>query len=96
MPPCGPYVAGASYGPAAIAGHPNPGGTSAGAWCYAVETATQAIRMVLSGLFDGHSRLKIVLGHLANTCGSWCGVSIRHRASRRQELSFRDALCGPF
>ena len=34
------------------------------AWGFTVETATQAIRMVLSGLFDAYPRLKIILGHL--------------------------------
>ena len=37
------------------------------AWGYTVETATQAIRLVLSGLFDAHPRLKIILGHLGET-----------------------------
>jgi predicted TIM-barrel fold metal-dependent hydrolase len=34
------------------------------AWGYTVESATQAIRMVLSGVFEEHPRLKIILGHL--------------------------------
>ena len=34
------------------------------AWGFTVETATQAIRLVLSGLFEAYPRLKIVLGHL--------------------------------
>ncbi|MFM9883132.1 MAG: amidohydrolase family protein [Burkholderiales bacterium] len=33
-------------------------------WGFTVETATQGIRLVLSGLFDAYPRLKIVLGHL--------------------------------
>ena len=37
------------------------------AWGYTVETATLAIRMVLSGVFDAYPRLKIVLGHLGET-----------------------------
>jgi predicted TIM-barrel fold metal-dependent hydrolase len=37
------------------------------AWGYTVETATTAIRMVLSGVFEAHPRLKIVLGHLGET-----------------------------
>ena len=40
-----------------------PGLLTAG-WGFTVETATQAIRMVLSGLFDAYPRLRIVLGHL--------------------------------
>src|SRR6266851_2080205 len=37
------------------------------AWGFTVETATLAIRLVLSGAFDAHPRLKIVLGHLGET-----------------------------
>jgi len=34
------------------------------AWGYTLETATQAVRLVLSGVFDAHPGLKIILGHL--------------------------------
>lgn len=34
------------------------------AWGYTVEAATQGIRMILSGVFEQHPRLKIILGHL--------------------------------
>jgi predicted TIM-barrel fold metal-dependent hydrolase len=34
------------------------------AWGFTVETATQGIRMVLSGVFDEYPGLKIILGHL--------------------------------
>ena len=37
------------------------------AWGYTVETATQAIRLVLSGVFDAHPNLKIILGHFGET-----------------------------
>jgi 2,3-dihydroxybenzoate decarboxylase len=40
-----------------------PGLLTAG-WGFTVETATQAIRLVLSGLFDAYPGLKIILGHL--------------------------------
>jgi 2,3-dihydroxybenzoate decarboxylase len=33
-------------------------------WGYTVEAATQAIRLILSGVFDAHPNLKIILGHL--------------------------------
>lgn len=33
-------------------------------WGFGVETGTQAVRLVLSGLFDEHPNLQIVLGHL--------------------------------
>src|SRR5947208_14550866 len=37
------------------------------AWGFTVETATQAIRLVLAGVFDAYPRLKVVLGHLGET-----------------------------
>lgn len=40
-----------------------PGITNA-AWGFTVETATQGLRLVLSGVFDKYPKLKIVLGHL--------------------------------
>src|SRR5262249_37928248 len=39
----------------------------AAAWGYTVETATQGIRMVLSGVFDKYPGLKIILGHLGES-----------------------------
>lgn len=37
------------------------------AWGFTVETATHALRLVLSGIFDAYPDLKIVLGHLGET-----------------------------
>jgi 2,3-dihydroxybenzoate decarboxylase len=34
------------------------------AWAFGVETATHALRLMTSGLFDRHPRLHIILGHL--------------------------------
>jgi predicted TIM-barrel fold metal-dependent hydrolase len=34
------------------------------AWGFTVETATQGLRLVLSGVFDAHPGLKIILGHM--------------------------------
>jgi 2,3-dihydroxybenzoate decarboxylase len=34
------------------------------AWGFAVETATQGVRLVLSGAFDAYPDLKIILGHM--------------------------------
>jgi hypothetical protein len=52
------------------------------AWGYTVETATQAIRLVLGGVFDAYPRLKVVLGHLGRRCRSWCGASVRRPPGR--------------
>ena len=37
------------------------------AWGYGVEAGTQAVRMVLSGVFERCPKLKIILGHLGET-----------------------------
>jgi predicted TIM-barrel fold metal-dependent hydrolase len=37
------------------------------AWGFTVETATQAIRLVLSGVFEKHPGLRIILGHFGET-----------------------------
>ncbi len=42
-------------------------GLMTAAWGFTVETATQAIRMVLSGVFEAYPRLKMILGHLGES-----------------------------
>jgi predicted TIM-barrel fold metal-dependent hydrolase len=37
------------------------------AWGYTVETATQAIRIVLSGVLEQYPGVKIILGHMGET-----------------------------
>jgi predicted TIM-barrel fold metal-dependent hydrolase len=37
------------------------------AWGFTAETAIQAIRLIVSGVFDAYPRLKIILGHLGET-----------------------------
>ena len=39
-------------------------GLSSAAWGFTIETATQGLRMVLSGVFEKYPRLKIILGHM--------------------------------
>ncbi len=67
------------------------------AWGYTVETATQAIRLVLSGVFDKHPKLKIVLGHFGETLPFlvWRINSSLKRPGQKP-LSFRDIFCGNF
>jgi 2,3-dihydroxybenzoate decarboxylase len=42
-------------------------GLQTAAWGFTVETATQGIRLVLSGVFDAYPGLKIILGHLGES-----------------------------
>jgi predicted TIM-barrel fold metal-dependent hydrolase len=37
------------------------------AWGFTIDTATQVIRMILSGLFDEYRELKIIVGHMGET-----------------------------
>ena len=45
----------------ALDGHPWLYGA---AWTFGVETATHALRLMSSGIFDEHPKLKLILGHL--------------------------------
>ena len=39
-------------------------GLNSAAWGFTIDTANQALRLILSGLFDAFPRLKLILGHL--------------------------------
>jgi 2,3-dihydroxybenzoate decarboxylase len=66
-------------------------------WGYTVETATQAIRLVLSGVFDAHPNLKVILGHLGETLPFlvWRIDNALKRPGQKP-LSFRDVFCKNF
>jgi len=67
------------------------------AWGFTVETATQAIRLVLSGVFDKHPNLKIILGHLGETL-PFLVWRVDQSLSRpgAKSISFRDTFCNHF
>ncbi|MFN3657321.1 MAG: amidohydrolase family protein [Pseudolabrys sp.] len=67
------------------------------AWGFTVETATLAIRLVLSGLFDAHPNLKIVLGHFGETLPFllWRIDSALKRPGQKP-MSFRDIFSKNF
>src|SRR6185437_13222184 len=67
------------------------------AWGYTVETATQAIRLVLSGLFEAHPNLKIILGHFGETLPFlvW-RIDTSLKRPGQKPLSFRDIFCKNF
>ncbi len=66
-------------------------------WGYTVETATQAIRLVLSGVFDKHPNLKIILGHLGETLPFlvW-RIDAALKRPGQKAMSFRDIFCKNF
>jgi len=67
------------------------------AWGFTVETATQAIRLVLSGLFEKHPKLKIILGHFGETLPFllWRIDSALKRPGQKP-MSFRDIFSNNF
>lgn len=68
------------------------------AWGYTVETATLAIRLVLSGVFDKHPKLKIILGHLGETLPFlvWRVDMALARPGSSRQAGFRDVFCKNF
>jgi predicted TIM-barrel fold metal-dependent hydrolase len=67
------------------------------AWGFTVETATQAIRLILSGIFDAHPNLKIILGHLGETLPFllW-RIDAALKRPGQKPMSFRDIFCKNF
>ena len=67
------------------------------AWGYTVECGTQALRMVLSGVFQKHPNLKIVLGHLGESLPFqlWRIDQALSRAGQKS-LNFRDIFTRNF
>jgi len=72
-------------------------GLMTSAWGYTVETATQGIRLVLSGVFDAYPGLKIILGHLGESIpfSLWRIDQSLSRPGNRA-TSFRDTFCQHF
>ncbi len=68
------------------------------AWGYTVETATTAIRLVLSGVFEKHPKLKVVIGHLGETLPFlvWRVDQAISRPGAARPISFRDIWCNNF
>jgi len=67
------------------------------AWGFTVETATQALRMVMSGLFETYPRLKIILGHLGEGLPFYLWrISMGLARDGRGGPSFRDVFCEHF
>jgi len=60
-------------------GHPWLRGAS---WAFGVETATHALRLMASGIFDTHPSLTAILGHLGETL-PYCIWRFDHRVTKR-------------
>jgi len=66
-------------------------------WGFTMEAATQAIRLVLSGVFEAYPKLKIILGHLGESLpfSLWRINEALSRAGNRS-VPFRDLFCAHF
>ena len=66
-------------------------------WGFTMEAATQAIRLVLSGVFEAYPKLKIILGHLGESLpfSLWRINEALSRAGNRG-VPFRDLFCEHF
>jgi predicted TIM-barrel fold metal-dependent hydrolase len=60
-------------------GHPWLRGAS---WAFGVETATHALRLMSSGIFDAHANLTAILGHLGEML-PYCIWRFDHRVTKR-------------
>ncbi|MHA1107798.1 MAG: amidohydrolase family protein, partial [Alphaproteobacteria bacterium] len=68
------------------------------AWGYTVETATQGIRIVLSGVLEAHPGVRIILGHMGESIpfSLWRIDQSLSRPGNTRPVSFRDAFCEHF
>lgn len=69
------------------------------AWGFTVETATQGIRLVLSGVFDAYPDVKIILGHMGESLpfSLWrITHALARQGNRDRSFSFRDYFCKHF
>jgi 2,3-dihydroxybenzoate decarboxylase len=67
------------------------------AWGFTVETATQGVRLVLSGVFEKYPKLKIILGHMGEGLPFllWRIDAMFARPGNRK-IAFRDIFCEHF
>ena len=68
-------------------------------WGFTVETATQGIRFVLSGLFDKYPKLQIILGHLGEGLPFYLwriNQALARPGNTGDVKSFREVFCEHF
>lgn len=67
------------------------------AWGFTVETATQGVRMVLSGVFDAYPGLQVILGHLGEGLPffSW-RINMALERDWKAGSGFKDVFCAHF
>ena len=67
------------------------------AWGFTVETATQGVRLVLSGVFEKYPNLKIILGHMGEGLPFllW-RIDAMFARSGNRKIAFREIFCKHF
>lgn len=67
------------------------------AWGFTVETATQGLRLVLSGVFDKYPGVQVIFGHLGEGLPfyNW-RINMTMARDGRDSQWFRDAFCAHF
>ena len=69
----------------------------AAAWGFTIDTATQGIRLILSGVFDAYPNLKVILGHMGESLpfSLW---RINHGLNRpgNKAIPFQEIFCRNF
>ena len=68
-------------------------------WGFTAETATQGIRLVLSGVFEAYPDVKIILGHLGEGLPFYLwriNQALARQGNRDTSFSFRDYFCKHF
>jgi predicted TIM-barrel fold metal-dependent hydrolase len=64
-------------------------------WGFTVETATTALRLVLSGLFQKHQNLKVIIGHLGEGI-PFLIARMDEALSRMSKVAFRETFSSHF
>jgi 2,3-dihydroxybenzoate decarboxylase len=71
-------------------------GLNGAAWGYTIDTAGQALRLVLSGLFDELPRLQVIVGHLGEAL-PYLLDRVDEALNRGQnKIAFKDTFCRNF
>jgi predicted TIM-barrel fold metal-dependent hydrolase len=71
-------------------------GLSGAAWGYTIDTASQALRLILSGLFDELPRLKVILGHLGEGLPYLLDRVDEALNRGENKIAFKDTFCRNF
>lgn len=68
------------------------------AWGYTVDAGTQGVRLVLSGVFEKHPKLKVILGHLGESIPYqlWRLDAAFNRPGQGKSVAFREIFTANF